>query len=391
MPEWEGYTKKAKEAGAKPAGDQCHRESGFIQEIAQEVAMRACQNVWVDGSLRDGAWFTKVFKDVRRRFPRYKIAIFEISASETIVRQRIKSRAAKTGRDVPEELIVGSLASVSKSLDMLTPLCDFVARIGNDDDAPMPPMLRAFIQVDNDGDWGRVEERFAQAESDIAFPRSLAPLRLVPVDVPMATYDKAKHSITLNLDYPALKHIADIVVDSTLRLTPLVSLQRLKSHSRKLANVPVEATSFCFSYPASLNWQALESGADIASDTACLLPLAGGFVYLNQKDEICQINAVSALMVEQEEEHATTDGVKPSILQFSSPLALPRPAKAVLDQEGRLRPVTLAALLEVGVHSFAWINPFEDLEGTLSAPPSAGAFAYVFAEAGEDRYFPVAA
>ena len=245
--------------------------------------MRACQNVWVDGSLRDGAWFTKVFKDVRRRFPRYKIAIFEISASETIVRQRIKSRAAKTGRDVPEELIVGSLASVSKSLDMLTPLCDFVARIGNDDDAPMPPMLRAFIQVDNDGDWGRVEERFAQAESDIAFPRSLAPLRLVPVDVPMATYDKAKHSITLNLDYPALKHIADIVVDSTLRLTPLVSLQRLKSHSRKLANVPVEATSFCFSYPASLNWQALESGADIASDTACLLPLAGGFVYLNQK------------------------------------------------------------------------------------------------------------
>ena len=28
------------------------------------------QNVWVDGSLRDGVWFSKVFKDIRHRFPR---------------------------------------------------------------------------------------------------------------------------------------------------------------------------------------------------------------------------------------------------------------------------------------------------------------------------------
>lgn len=38
----------------------CHRETGFIQEIAQEIAMRKSQNVWVDGSLRDGEWFSKV-------------------------------------------------------------------------------------------------------------------------------------------------------------------------------------------------------------------------------------------------------------------------------------------------------------------------------------------
>ena len=69
---------------------------------------------------------------MRRRFPQYKIAIFEVGASEDIVRQRIASRAAETGRGVPEHLIKASLSSVSSSLDILTPLSDFVARISND-------------------------------------------------------------------------------------------------------------------------------------------------------------------------------------------------------------------------------------------------------------------
>ena len=57
MPEWREYTRSGSEAG-----DLCHRESGFLQEIAQEVAMRSSQNVWIDGSLRDGPWFASVFK-----------------------------------------------------------------------------------------------------------------------------------------------------------------------------------------------------------------------------------------------------------------------------------------------------------------------------------------
>ena len=129
MPEWPGYT-----AQSERAGNFCHRESGYLQEIAQEVrasslplnycrsllplttaayycprrycppataslyycpspllrplnsaaphllqvAMQNSQNVWVDGSLRDGPWFEKVFREVRKRFPHYQIAIFEV-------------------------------------------------------------------------------------------------------------------------------------------------------------------------------------------------------------------------------------------------------------------------------------------------------------------------
>ena len=80
----------------QPAGDLCHRESGFVQEIAQEVALRSRQNVWVDGSLRDGHWFSSVFADIRRRFPDYKIAIFVVSASEETVRRRVAERERRT-------------------------------------------------------------------------------------------------------------------------------------------------------------------------------------------------------------------------------------------------------------------------------------------------------
>lgn len=70
-----------------------------------EAAMSERQNVWVDGSLSDGLWYSKVlfyihrckfievFDDHRKRFPHYRIAIFSISASEATVRARIAKRS----------------------------------------------------------------------------------------------------------------------------------------------------------------------------------------------------------------------------------------------------------------------------------------------------------
>ena len=57
-----------------------------------EAAMSERQNVWVDGSLSDGNWYSKVFDDHRKRFPHYRIAIFYITASEATVRSRIAKR-----------------------------------------------------------------------------------------------------------------------------------------------------------------------------------------------------------------------------------------------------------------------------------------------------------
>merc|ERR1719228_2467624 len=76
MPEWKGYLKR----DISSAGTLCHRESGYIQELAQEVALSNGLHTWVDGSLRDYSWFAKVFEDIHKRFPEYSIAIFYIHA-----------------------------------------------------------------------------------------------------------------------------------------------------------------------------------------------------------------------------------------------------------------------------------------------------------------------
>ena len=48
-------------------------------------------------------------------------------------------------------MIRASLQSVRRSLDVLMPLSDFVARIDNEGKVPE---LRAYIRVDASGDWG---------------------------------------------------------------------------------------------------------------------------------------------------------------------------------------------------------------------------------------------
>lgn len=153
MPEWEGYIK----ADDVTAGSKCHKESCYIQEIAQEVALRRNQNMWVDGSLRDAQWFVKVFDDIRKRFSHYKIAIFHVYASEKIVRERIAKRGLETGRVVPEVLIVESLAAPDHSLSLLTPKVDFLARINNES---REPILASFEFIDRTGGWDNVIKQF---------------------------------------------------------------------------------------------------------------------------------------------------------------------------------------------------------------------------------------
>ena len=194
----------------------------------------------------------------RRPHRRYKIAIFEISASESVVRSRIAERAAATGRDVPEHLIKASLASVTTSLDVLTPLCDFVARIGNEHSAPMPPVLRAFIQVDKTGDWGRIEERFAKPEEESSFPRSLAPLKLVqapPGLVIPTSNQRGDEAIELQFNQGGLGRIKDAFHDGhrQLKISPPQPVA-LKGAAKALAGIPDGAHQYSFCYPASLDW-----------------------------------------------------------------------------------------------------------------------------------------
>ena len=203
LPEWDEYVQR----DAMSAGYHTRQESGMCCEIAQEAALRsnkhivrARQNIrqamltpsacslsrpcaiahlvrcprvrppqWVDGSLRDGAWYRRVFETIGRMHPNYQIAIFHIVADEDECLRRAKSRGELTGRYVPESEIRDSIERVPLAVEMLAPLCRFVATLDNSVASEPPRLVRCrepsrAIDLDalSDGSlsWHEIRRRF---------------------------------------------------------------------------------------------------------------------------------------------------------------------------------------------------------------------------------------
>lgn len=49
-----------------------------MAEILEETALLEGRNIMVDGSLRDGAWYAIHIEELRRRFPRLRVAIIHV-------------------------------------------------------------------------------------------------------------------------------------------------------------------------------------------------------------------------------------------------------------------------------------------------------------------------
>jgi len=130
MPEWDGYIRH----DAESAGTKCHKESGFLQELAQEVAMSSHRHVWIDGSLGDAEWYENVFLGMRKRFPHYRIAIVYVHCSAEKVFERAERRGRETGRYVPKPLLQMSIQKTRQSIAKLAPLADFALKVDNNSD-----------------------------------------------------------------------------------------------------------------------------------------------------------------------------------------------------------------------------------------------------------------
>mmetsp|Transcript_45570 Transcript_45570/g.114255 ORF Transcript_45570/g.114255 Transcript_45570/m.114255 type:complete len:424 (+) Transcript_45570:573-1844(+) len=165
LPEWGEYLKR----DPATAGAKSHRECGYCVEIAQEVALRASKNVWVDGSLRDSQWYSHVIQDIRARYPHYRIGIIYVYASEATVIARANKREALTGRHVPEGELRNSLEATPRAVKELSPLSDFVAWIANEGEDKTAPKFTKMCDEEAcrllpGDDWEQIRNRFAPIE-----------------------------------------------------------------------------------------------------------------------------------------------------------------------------------------------------------------------------------
>lgn len=364
MPEWNGYVERDKQT----AGTKCHRESGLLAEITQEVAMTQRQHVWFDGSLRNANYFKAVIERIRATHPAYKIAIFYVYASEAVARRRAKARAALTGRVVPESVFKSSLEAPAESLRLLTPYVDFLARISNEDDG-RPPKLVAFETVDSSGDLAVIRRCFADSEPDAEFahfPQRRGPLRLV------RCYDAR-----LRVDVkPNLSRQPGVFVDLDECASELYGARALpltcKPHTlnwghsvRKQTDVPSDALFFAFCEPASDEDNRSSPRAGSAAFAA--LRANGGIAYMDMQHRVVRVVAFVS----------NTNGghANKIMLRFGPPSMLPSPAGFVLRNRWQPLPDSHPAR-DAGATATCWIAPCECLAGTRYAPYGGQAFLF---------------
>ena len=103
------------------AGSQVHQESGFVQELVLERALKLSKNIVLDGSLRDWQWYLKEIERIQTEYPAYRnrLDIVVVQASEATVMRRARERGLVTGRVIPPALLRDCIRQVPLSIDIL--------------------------------------------------------------------------------------------------------------------------------------------------------------------------------------------------------------------------------------------------------------------------------
>ena len=162
---------------------------------------------------------------------------------------------------------------------------------------------------------------------------------------------------------------ATTIRGSISSITPVT----LDEVAKEAAGIPMAAKFFAFAYPleclAADNAKLIEMVIGSVSrldDDLFFLFLLGGYIYFDESQNFLQANAISLKKTNRQ-------------LRFGGPFAVAPDAAAFLKASGRLRPLLLKSLNEVGLTKFGWINPREHPGGFKlheSMDWNSGAFVY---------------
>jgi len=379
MPEWQGYIA----ADSEEAGTMCHKESGYLQELTQEVAMMGSQNIWIDGSLGDHEWYTMVFQQIRARFQKYRIALIYVYCDREQLVERIKKRGRMTGRIVPMRKLEESIQKTREAVDVLSPLTDFSAKIDNRGDIPWLEICQdrahSFVTLRSQFQLGKVTKHFPRALRDVAVRRHalLTDQLVLPPEtgialcggseemqrVPLLSACKPRLRARLEAE---IKSRLDILKGLVLLLLTPAKEVNMDAHSRQRADIP-EYAHYCAMCHGccTLDGRPLKILPGFTDGT-------GAFIYLNADREIVAVNVVARNAAQEEQ----------FFMQCAKPLALPADVDWKLELADRwARQVTPPEALGAA-DAMAWLLP-----GELPECPFGG-FAYRLHD-GPEVVFPV--
>lgn len=157
----------------------------------------------------------------------------------------------------------------------------------------------------------------------------------------------------------------------------------LNAAEKKEANIPEDASQFCWSYPVP-NWDQL---GDARDKKVTHFMKFGSFLYLNYKRFVLQANTLMP----------ASSGIGGG-LQFSRPKPWEQAWTRSLERVGRFQEITIPEFRNVGATHYCWLKPGEKILGPdgkpLASQPDVehGGFVYLFRGYRQrtiDRYFAI--
>lgn len=131
----------------------------------------------LDSCLKDIEWYIQHVRDLRKAFPKLKIALFHITAELDRIMMNSNTRALVTGRSIPKEVVARTLSYIPTAVDNLKSQMDYFCTIFNGGNE---------LQLDADGGWDCFCRMFEQIDSlALVLPKvtSLARDSTLSVDV----------------------------------------------------------------------------------------------------------------------------------------------------------------------------------------------------------------
>lgn len=279
--------------------------------------------------------------------------------------ERVASRAAATGRSVPEKLVLESLDAVDKSVSILGPQADFVAEVLNE--GSVPTLARVSV-IDRSGAWAALKQRFARTlPAAHEFPTSLAPIGLVRLEAMDFKLEMRKAAVGSNACQAVLtakpasgQPVAhEVIVDPEC---PLAFSDAVRARH----DVPAQAAT------AS---RFRVSGTALKEVGGVSLTF-GGFLYRDKRGVLVGVNALSPLRVERGvvESGAKSKFKERHLIDFGPHEEMTK-LEAGEIPASRWDPILKAHRQHAaGARKVAWVMGFERLGGRLLS--TGGGFAY---------------
>ena len=129
-------------------GAHTQREAGYLSEVALQECLKQSRNCVYDSSLRDAGFWTERINQIRTNYPRYRLAIYFITAPDNVIFDRALERAKQTGRYIPADVLQDAIYSAPRAFDSLKGIVDFTAVI--DTSGKLPEVVSPAAEVFSD-------------------------------------------------------------------------------------------------------------------------------------------------------------------------------------------------------------------------------------------------